>query len=90
MRILLLASVLLISLFPAFSQDPYFFTKATKVNPAIPEPEAFLGYKIGSQHTRHDRILAYMRELDRLSDRVTVKASAKPLNKGSRSRPFSH
>jgi hypothetical protein len=50
MRYLLLAFVFLISLFPAFSQDPYFFPKATKINPAIPEPEAFLGYKIGSQH----------------------------------------
>ncbi len=74
MRSLLLLFVFLISLYPAFSQDPYFFPKATKVNPAIPEPEAFLGYKIGSQHTRHDRILAYIRELDRLSDRVTVKS----------------
>ena len=74
MRFLLLAFVFLIYLFPAFSQDPYFFSKATKVNPAIPEPEAFLGYKIGSQHTRHDRLLEYFRELDRLSDRVTVKS----------------
>ena len=31
---------------------------------------AFLGYPIGDFHTRHDRIVAYMEELARLSDRA--------------------
>ena len=38
----------------------------------IPTPETFLGYRIGEQHTRHDRLVEYFRELDRLSDRLTV------------------
>ena len=38
----------------------------------VPSPEAFLGYPIGTHHTRHDMIVAYFRELARLSDRATV------------------
>lgn len=53
------------------AQNAYFFPKAEKLNPAIPTPEQFLGYAIGTHHTRHDRVIAYMQELDRLSDRIS-------------------
>jgi hypothetical protein len=55
----------------AFAQNDYFF-KGKKFNPAIPSPQQFLGYAIGEHQTRYDRLVAYMNELDRLSDRVTV------------------
>ena len=57
--------------FNSFAQNGYFFPKK-QLNPAIPTPEQFLGYAIGSHHTRHDKLVEYMRELDRLSDRVSV------------------
>ncbi|MCU0380001.1 MAG: M14 family metallopeptidase [Chitinophagaceae bacterium] len=56
----------------ATAQDPYFFAGKGKFNPSIPDPETFLGYKVGTQHTRHEKLVEYFRTLDRLSDRVTV------------------
>ncbi len=49
----------------------YYFPAGTTFEPSIPSPEEFLGYPIGSYHTRHDRIVSYMQELARLSDRAT-------------------
>ncbi len=54
------------------SQDDYFYPTAKSFNPAIPTPEEFLGYPIGSHHTRHDKIVEYFKTLDRLSDRVSA------------------
>lgn len=49
-----------------------YFIQNKKVNPAIPTPDAYLGYPFGSWHTRYDKMVAYLKELDRLSDRVSV------------------
>lgn len=54
------------------AQSDYFFPEGTRFDPEIPSPEAFLGYPVGSFHTRHDRIVAYMEALAELSDRATV------------------
>ena len=55
-----------------FAQPTYFYPNAGKMNAQIPTPESFLGYSIGSHHTRHDKIVEYFKELDRLSDRVSL------------------
>jgi Zinc carboxypeptidase len=55
-----------------FAQADYFYPKASNFNPAIPTPEKFLGYAIGSHHTRHDKVVEYFKELDRLSDRIVL------------------
>ena len=55
------------------SQQNYFYPDAQNLDPSIPTPENFLGYPIGSQHTRHDKIIEYFRELDRLSERVIIR-----------------
>lgn len=72
-RRLLLAVVLLLPL-AAAAQTAYYFPDAAEADfdPAIPTPEAFLGYPVGSHYTRHDRIVDYMRELARVSDRVHI------------------
>jgi len=57
-----------------FAQSDYFFPRGTSFNTDIPSPEEFLGYPIGTFHTRHDRIVAYMQELGRLSDRATYQS----------------
>ncbi len=49
----------------------YFFPEGESFGEAIPSPEEFLGYEIGTHHTRHDRIVAYLEELARRSDRAT-------------------
>ena len=60
----------------AQAQD-YFFEKYAPFNNDIPTPEAFLGYPIGNQHTRHDQIVAYLTELARVSDRATIASYGK-------------
>lgn len=55
-----------------FAQADYFYPAAKNFNPAIPTPEKFLGYAIGSHHTRHDKVVEYFKELDRLSDRMAL------------------
>lgn len=72
----LAAAALLVAPLSAVAQTDYFFphTAATAdLDPTIPTPEAFLGYPIGSHYTRHDQVTAYLRELARLSDRITVR-----------------
>ena len=56
----------------ALAQADYFYPGSGSFNPAIPSPEKFLGYAIGTHHTRHDKLVEYFKELDRLSDKVTV------------------
>ena len=58
----------------SFGQSGYFYPDAAgKMNPGIPTPEQFLGYAIGSQHTRHDKIVEYIKELSKVSDRVSYR-----------------
>ena len=52
------------------AQNAYFFPKTKAFDPKIPTPEQFLGYPIGSRQTRYDRVVAYLQELDRVSDKV--------------------
>lgn len=69
----LLATVASVWTAPIQAQEPteYFFPEGVTFASGIPSPEEFLGYPIGDFHTRHDRIVAYMQELARLSDRAT-------------------
>jgi len=64
-----------------YAQDAYFFAGKGSFNPSIPDPETFLGYKVGSQHTRHEKLVEYFKTLDRLSDRVTVTVIGKTFEK---------
>ena len=56
-----------------FCQTGYYFPGASGFNASIPSPEQFMGYPIGSHHTRHDKVVEYIKELDRLSDKVSTK-----------------
>lgn len=70
----LAAALLAIAPLSAAAQEPtpYFFPDGTAFDASIPSPEEFLGYPIGSFHTRHDRIVSYMETLAELSDRASV------------------
>jgi hypothetical protein len=69
-KTLLTFSLFLLTL-PITAQD-YFLKDKTPFNADIPSPEAFLGYPIGTQHTRHDQIVAYLTKLAELSDRASI------------------
>ncbi len=62
---------LMLSFMLVKGQANYFYPNKGSFDASIPTPEQFLGYAIGEQHTRHDRIVAYLKELDRLSDKVS-------------------
>lgn len=71
-RITLTILALVFSASLSQSQTDYFFSQNTRFDRKIPTPEEYLGYPIGTLHTRHDAIVGYMRELARLSDRATL------------------
>jgi hypothetical protein len=54
------------------AQSDYFFPKETTFNPSVPSPEVFLGYPIGTYHTRYDQVVAYFRLLAQTSPRATL------------------
>ena len=66
----------ILSVFSSKAQDYYFKDKAP-FDQKIPSPEDFLGYSIGDQHTRHDQIVAYFKELARVSDRASISSYGK-------------
>jgi hypothetical protein len=65
------AVLLLCTAPPSAAQNAYFFPTGESFDESIPSPAEFLGYTVGSYHTRHDRIVAYLQELARRSERAT-------------------
>ncbi len=65
-----LSAVLLISNL-IIGQD-YFLERYSPFETENPSPESFLGYGIGSQHTRHDQIVHYFETLAATSDRAEI------------------
>lgn len=52
---------------------PFACFPGDRFDPAVPTPEAFLGYPLGSRFTRHSDTIAYFHALAASSDRVTVR-----------------
>ncbi|MBS1662107.1 MAG: peptidase M14 [Bacteroidetes bacterium] len=61
----------------ASAQTDYYFAGKGTFDPAIPTPEQFLGYPVGSHYTRHDEIIAYFKELARVSPKIHVQIIGK-------------
>ncbi len=57
---------------PVSAQTAYYFPDSaeSEFDEQIPSPQQFLGYEIGTHYTRHDRIVAYFKELARISDKA--------------------
>ncbi|MFC5285370.1 M14 metallopeptidase family protein [Pedobacter alpinus] len=55
----------------------YYLPQNLSYNPNIPKPEDVIGFNIGDQHVSHDQVVMYMKELARLSDRITLVEYAK-------------
>ncbi len=77
MRILSIFLLTMVFLHVLQAQPAYFYPNSANFDPRIPTPEQFLGYAIGTQHTRHDKVVNYFRELDLLSDRMTLQVIGK-------------
>ena len=71
MRIVFLLLAMHVSML-CLAQSTFFKINDATMNKSIPTPEQFIGYGVGEQHTRHEKLVEYFKELDRLSDRVTV------------------
>jgi len=61
--------------------DIYYYLPEINYNPNIPTPKEFLGYEIGEWHVSHDQLVSYMKELARLSDRITIEEYARSYEK---------
>ncbi len=57
--------------------DSYYLPQKVIYNQKVPSPKEFLGFQIGEQHVSHDQIVAYMKELARTSDRITLQEYAR-------------
>ena len=63
----------------AIAQVPlsYYLAQNVTYDDKVPSPEKFFGFQVGDQHVSHDQIVAYMKELDRTSSRVTLEEYAR-------------
>lgn len=75
LRLFLLCWLLSAAFTPLFGQNDYFFPQEGAFNSNISSPESFLGYAIGSHHTRHDRIISYLEYLAANSDRASLEVT---------------
>ncbi|MBX7125030.1 MAG: zinc carboxypeptidase [Cyclobacteriaceae bacterium] len=50
----------------------YYLPGNVKLNPKIPAPAALLGHDVGEWHVSHDKLVNYMYEMDRASDRISL------------------
>ncbi len=56
----------------SLSAQDYYLSSYGPYDPAIPTPESYMGYAIGSHHTRHDRIVSYFEHLAQISDKADM------------------
>ena len=71
------------------AQPGYIYPGAGNFNSSILSPAKFPGYNIGTQHTRHYRLVEYFKELDRPSERMTLEQLEKHLNTDNRLQLYS-
>ncbi len=58
-----------------FSQDltlDYYLPENITYNADIPKPSEIIGHEVGEWHATHDKLIFYMNQLARVSDRITI------------------
>ena len=50
----------------------YYLPKNASFNTAIPVPSAVVGHEVGEWHITHDKLVSYMKELAKASDRISI------------------
>ena len=72
----LLLPLLLLLPLPLSAQDRpslAYYLPDVRYDTAIPTPAQYLGYEVGAWHVTHDQLVGYLRELDRLSERISLR-----------------
>lgn len=66
--------LLFFSLFFSQSQTDlsYYLPENVEYNTNIPTPKSIIGHEVGEWHITHDKLVQYMRELAKVSDRITI------------------
>ncbi len=54
------------------SLDYYLPVKQSDYDPAVPTPQAVLGYQVGEWHAHHHELVEYARRLEAVSNRVAI------------------
>ena len=62
--------------FSLSAQNNYYFP-GKKFNPNILSPDAFLGYSVGTHHTRYDQLVSYFEYLGTVSNRVKFQTTGR-------------
>jgi len=57
---------------PSVDLNYYFSNQENTFDESIPTPESIIGHQVGEWHITHDKLVQYMKELARSSDRVTI------------------
>lgn len=60
-----------------FAQDEYYFGGKGKLNSAIPTPESFFGFPLGTALVRYDKVVEYFKLLAEKSDRASLQVFGK-------------
>ncbi|HEY9116197.1 MAG TPA: M14 metallopeptidase family protein [Roseivirga sp.] len=50
----------------------YYLPQNVSFNPDIPTPKSIIGHEVGEWHITHDKLVYYMKELAKASDRITI------------------
>ena len=50
----------------------YFSNQESTFDKSIPTPNSIIGHQVGEWHITHDKLVQYMKELAKFSDRVTI------------------
>lgn len=78
-RILLLVFTVITTV--SFSQEKldlsYYLPSDVTYNSNIPTPESVIGHEVGEWHITHDKLVQYMHELAKSSDRITIENRGK-------------
>ena len=54
-----------------------YFPEGIEYNTSIPKPAEILGYEVGEWHATHDQLVYFMKEMARISDRITIKETGR-------------
>lgn len=71
-KIFIILFLFLLANVSIFGQDEYYFGEKGELDPSVPTPESFFGFKIGQSLVRYDKVIEYFRLLAEVSDRASL------------------
>jgi len=55
----------------------YYLSQNVNYNAAIPTPKSVLGFEVGEMHSSHDKLVAYMKLLANVSNKISIEDRGK-------------